>query len=300
MSKQKTATLNEKVTVNRDFSLVVPEGYLYSTDKSDINENRLFVFIKTEQNEFFNDNFGDFAEFSLAEPFGAPQCLTVMEAQNLAQRFGGDLDLSNDDVREAMKGFATQFLTMFGGECITVKVVYQCNHKFSGEKKCTTPTFEEEQIKSMFVIAVNRLIENKAEIIRNYEEMRDLIFDTSALETERDSLNEELTVVAELIQKVVDENARTAQSQDKYREKYDSLVARFEKAKERIAEIARLKSDKESRRLQSDSFMKELKKLDSLVTEFDEKLWYTLVDRIMVYSKEDICFVFRDGAEIKI
>ena len=38
----------------------------------------------------------------------------------------------------------------------------------------------------------------------------------------------------------------------------------------------------------------------SLVTEFDEKLWYTLVDRIMVYSKEDICFVFRDGAEIKI
>ena len=180
------------------------------------------------------------------------------------------------------------------------KVVYQCNHKFSGEKKCTTPTFEEEQIKSMFVIAVNRLIENKAEIIRNYEEMRDLIFDTSALETERDALNEELTVVAELIQKVVDENARTAQNQDKYREKYDSLVARFEKAKERIAEIARLKSDKESRRLQADSFMKELKKLDSLVTEFDEKLWYTLVDCIMVYSKEDIRFVFRDGAEIKI
>lgn len=121
MSKQKTATLNEKVTVNRDFSLIVPEGYLYSTDKSEINENRLFVFIKTEQNEFFNENFGDFAEFSLAEPFGAPQCFTVMEAQNLSQRFGGDLDLSNDDVREAMKGFATQFLTMFGGECVTVK-----------------------------------------------------------------------------------------------------------------------------------------------------------------------------------
>ena len=122
----------------------------------------------------------------------------------------------------------------------------------------------------------------------------------SVLERERDALNEELTVVAELIQKVVDENARTAQNQDKYREKYDSLVARFEKAKERIAEIARLKSDKESRRLQADSFMKELKKLDRLVTEFDEKLWYTLVDRIMVYSKEDIRFVFRDGAEIKI
>ena len=180
------------------------------------------------------------------------------------------------------------------------KVVYQCNHKFRGEKKCTTPSFSEEQIKTMFVTAVNRLIENKAEIIRNYEEMRDLIFDTSSLEKELEALNEELTVVSELTQKIVDENSRTAQNQEEYRKKYEAYVARFEKAKSRIAEVSRLKGDKEARRLQSDHFIKEVKKMDGVVTAFDEKLWYTLVERIVVYSKEDIRFIFRNGAEIKI
>ena len=77
-------------------------------------------------------------------------------------------------------------------------------------------------------------------------------------------------------------------------------VARFEKAKSRIAEVSRLKGDKEARRLQSDHFIKEVKKMDGVVTAFDEKLWYTLVERIVVYSKEDIRFIFRNGAEIKI
>lgn len=180
------------------------------------------------------------------------------------------------------------------------KVVYRCNHKFSGESKCTTPTLEEDQIKSMFVIAINRLIKNKAEIIRSYEEARDIVFDTTALEAEFETLNEEITVVAELTQKLVDENSRAIQDQGKYKEKYDSYVARFEKAKERIAEIGKIKSDKETRRLQADHFVRHLKKLDGIVAEFDDKLWYTLVDHITVYNKDDIRFVFRNGAEIKI
>jgi len=60
------------------------------------------------------------------------------------------------------------------------------------------------------------------------------------------------------------------------------------------------KGDKEARRLQSDHFIKEVKKMDGVVTAFDERLWYTLVERIEVYSKEDIRFIFRNGAEIKI
>ncbi len=121
MSEAKRATRNEKVIVNRDFSIVVPEGYLFSTDKNEINENRLFVFIKDEQNELFVENYGDDAEFSLAEPFSAPQCITVMTAQNLAEKMGGELDLSDENVRNAMSGFASNFLTMFGGEFVAVK-----------------------------------------------------------------------------------------------------------------------------------------------------------------------------------
>ena len=38
----------------------------------------------------------------------------------------------------------------------------------------------------------------------------------------------------------------------------------------------------------------------TVVTEFDEGLWGTLVDFMTVYSKEDISVTFKDGTEIHI
>ena len=38
----------------------------------------------------------------------------------------------------------------------------------------------------------------------------------------------------------------------------------------------------------------------SIITEFDEVLWYTLVDRITVYNETDIRFIFKNGTECKV
>lgn len=91
------------------------------------------------------------------------------------------------------------------------------------------------------------------------------VFDTECFDAEITELQEEMTVTAELIQKCVDENARTAISQDKYKKKYDALVKRFEKAKKRLQEIHDTKSDREARRLQTDHFMRELKSKKALL-----------------------------------
>lgn len=77
--------------------------------------------------------------------------------------------------------------------------IYRCNHKFKGEEKCSTPKLEEEQIKELFIKAVNLLLADAGEIIRNYYEVRPLIFDTECFATELAELQEELTVTAELI-----------------------------------------------------------------------------------------------------
>ena len=75
-------------------------------------------------------------------------------------------------------------------------ILYQCNHKFKGKEKCSTPKLEEEQIKELFVKAVNLLITDPKEIIRNYEEVRPLIFDTECFDAEITELQEEMTVTA--------------------------------------------------------------------------------------------------------
>lgn len=43
------------------------------------------------------------------------------------------------------------------------RVVWQCNHKFGGEKKCTTPHLTEKQIKEFFVRVVNLLLRENRE-----------------------------------------------------------------------------------------------------------------------------------------
>lgn len=41
-----------------------------------------------------------------------------------------------------------------------------------------------------------------------------------------------------------------------------------------------------------------LKKQDGLLTEFDEELWYAVVDKLMVCSSTELTFIFKDGTEL--
>lgn len=62
------------------------------------------------------------------------------------------------------------------------RVIWQCNHKFDKDEKCQTPHLYEEDLKMAFIDGFNKLIENKEEIIRNYEEYTvKVIFNTKHL-----------------------------------------------------------------------------------------------------------------------
>ncbi|HER5039024.1 TPA: zinc ribbon domain-containing protein, partial [Streptococcus pyogenes] len=54
------------------------------------------------------------------------------------------------------------------------RVIYQCNEKYKGEKKCTTPHVTENEIKDWFVSVINKVISNKDEIIQNLEMLLDV------------------------------------------------------------------------------------------------------------------------------
>ena len=43
--------------------------------------------------------------------------------------------------------------------------IWQCNQKFGGEEKCSTPHLREEELKAIYLKAVNKLFENKDAVI---------------------------------------------------------------------------------------------------------------------------------------
>ena len=177
------------------------------------------------------------------------------------------------------------------------RVIWQCNHKFDGQK-CATPTLTEDEIKELFLRAANQVIDQKEQFIAIYEQVLSKSLDTTGLESEFSDLEAEINIAAELIEECIKENAHVALDQAEYQKRYDGLVARFDKAKARHTKVTDLIAERTARRHQIETYLQELRSREPL-TEFRETDWLAMVDYITVHSKDDIRVTFKDGTEIK-
>lgn len=118
-------------------------------------------------------------------------------------------------------------------------MIYRCNHKFNNEKKCETPHLTEEEVKQAFISAVNQLISEKEEVIANVELVCQTICNTGDLEHQLSILEEELGMLVDMVQSRINENAHTAQDQEKYQKRYNELVERYTNKKAEYDEVAK-------------------------------------------------------------
>ena len=174
------------------------------------------------------------------------------------------------------------------------RVIYQCNEKYKGEKKCTTPHVTEDEIKDWFVSAINKVISNKDEIISNLETLLE-ISGTADLEQRMKELETEVEVVSQMISKLVTDNAVMSQNQDVYQEKYRNLVDRYDALIVELESVEKEHLDKAKRNKELQAFLKTLKSQECLVTEFDDLLWETAVERIIIKENRNIEFIFKNG-----
>ncbi len=177
------------------------------------------------------------------------------------------------------------------------RVVWQCNHKFSGKEKCQTPHLDEETIKKAFIKATNKLLEDKDDIIANFKVLEATAFNTEDLENKKVELQNELGIVADLIQDIINENAHTALDQDEYQRRYDSLVERFDTTKSNLELTTEQIKDKITRHKNLEIFLNELQKQDGLILEFDLLLWNSLVDYVTILRKDHIQVSFKNGID---
>lgn len=157
----------------------------------------------------------------------------------------------------------------------------------------------EDEIKTAFVTAYNRFLEDQDEIIRNMETVIGQLSDNSGLEMEREKLEQEMTVLAEMVRNCVAENARTAMDQGKYQERYSGLAERYETLKEKHDKVSGEIAARTARSQMMGKFLDTLKK-NGVVEEFDEVLWGDIVDYVTVDCEKKLVFTFRNGVEIII
>jgi site-specific DNA recombinase len=180
------------------------------------------------------------------------------------------------------------------------KVIWRCNSKFKGESKCATPHLDTNTLQQKFLIAYNLLMTDRESVIQDCTQIRQALSNTTELDAEIDSLNEELTVVAELVKACVRENASTAQSQEEYAKRYNGLLARYEKARARLDVLMAEKERKLNQDREIRLFIETLKKQPLVLGEWDERLWIAILDRATVFRDGRIVFRFKSGNEIEV
>lgn len=179
------------------------------------------------------------------------------------------------------------------------RTVWQCNGKYKGEHRCTTPHLDEEYLKAAFVRAFNSLIRNKAELIQNCRLVMERYTNCTEIDAQLSRLGDELDVVVELTRKWVAENAKTAQDSDEFMVRYREYDARYEELQGRINELEATKQERQDRVKRFEIFIRALEKQHGELTEFDDSVWLALIDTVLVKPDGKLVFRFVNEATIE-
>ena len=179
------------------------------------------------------------------------------------------------------------------------KTIWQCNGKFKADEKCTTPHISEDEIKTRFIQAYNRLTYDRESLLEDCTLILDAVSDCTEIDEKLKTLYEEVDVVVELTRRCVEENSQEALNQEEYLKRYNSLVERHDSLKKRIATLETQKQEKQFKGSYISGLMFEITEYETAISEFDEQMWMLVIDSVLIHHDGRMVFRFRNGAEIE-
>ena len=175
------------------------------------------------------------------------------------------------------------------------RVIWRCNGKYTGQKKCTTPYVTQEELEKAFVGVVQRVIREKDAITVACRETLEGI-NTAELDAEVAQLQEKATLVAERLHKLVEDNARVRKDQAEYQREFDALANEYDRVNSQIQAIEDRNRDKGKRRRKLEIFLGFLEKME-VCEVFEPYTFATMVERVVVGRDGQPQFCFRNGMQ---
>lgn len=173
------------------------------------------------------------------------------------------------------------------------RVIWRCNGKYIGEKKCSTPYVTQDELEKAFISVMQRVLREKDAITAACREtMEDL--DTVELDAEVARLENEASSVAERLRKLVEDNARVRKDQEEYQREYDALATEYDRIDAQIQAIEDRNRDKGKRRRKLEIFLGFLEKME-VCEAFEPYTFATMVEKVVVGPDGRLEFFFRSG-----
>jgi site-specific DNA recombinase len=112
------------------------------------------------------------------------------------------------------------------------------------------------------------------------------------------SLRQKLEVSADLSRKEIHRNAHSLEHQQT--PDRQGYLERYEQARERIETLGQEKLERTAKSKAIDWFIRSIRGSSEQLTQFDEALWVTIVDSVMVTKAGGMIFEFKNELDIAI
>lgn len=126
------------------------------------------------------------------------------------------------------------------------------------------------------------------------------LIDTSVLEKKLETKEAEYDEAYKALKDLVDSNSSRLQNQDEYTNMFNEAESRFQILEKEISElntrIASIKAQREKIAI----YLNTLKADNKIIEEFNEDLWCAFVDKVTVYTDNNLKFPFKDGSDMSI
>ena len=113
-----------------------------------------------------------------------------------------------------------------------------------------------------------------------------LLSDTTEIEKQISDATVEIEVVADLVEKLVKENASKVQNQDDYEIRYQALTERYNKAKDELENANNELFQKKTRQKNLEALAAKMEELDSVLLKWSDEIWLTLIEEAVLMKTE--------------
>ena len=187
---------------------------------------------------------------------------------------------------------------LYGSDTCHHQTVWRCNNRHRKSTNCQTPAIRNQSMKDAFVMAFNRVIMQKNEIISICETTIAERCDTTSIDVKIASLRTELEAITDLMKICIAKNTRTTMNQDEFWDQYSGYETQSTAIQESIASLESQKTALIAKRNGIQDYIAILRSQDR-ITGFSESLWLNCIDRVWINPDGTMRFDFRGGPSIE-
>jgi len=180
------------------------------------------------------------------------------------------------------------------------RVIWQCNAKFKSKNKCETPHLYEDQLRDLFLAAMNDYLSDHEDAIAELQHTQRSLTDTDFIDEDVRSLEHDLEITSEIIRVCINSNASNTITEAEYRTKHSELCSQFEETENRLNALKKRREQMQTDAIAIGGLLFELTELDALPITFNENLWNAAIDHMTVCANERVIFHFKDGKDVAV